>query len=98
MGTFESMLRDLRQGEASCDINRALEDLTRRCQDTGKSGTLTLTVTINPKGNGRCLIDDKISTKAPVTHQESTLFFIGAEGELSRRDPKQLRLEDLRSD
>jgi hypothetical protein len=46
-------------------------------------------------GSGKVLISDKIVTKKPEIAHEDTLFFITESGMLSRKDPRQMTLEEL---
>lgn len=48
---FADTLVSLRYGTLSDDLTKALNELTTKCADTGKQGSLTLKLVLKP-GNG----------------------------------------------
>ena len=70
-----------------------------KVKDTGKKGTITLTVTVEPmpKSDGSALIvTDEIKLKLPEFAREASLFFADDDNNLRRDDPRQLTFESLR--
>ncbi len=98
MSNFFNTLRDMRAGHTIDELDAALIATVAAVKDVGKTGTLTLTVTVKPasKGNGAALlIEDKITTKLPEFDRGATIFFADDNYHLTRHDPSQKEL-DLR--
>lgn len=96
-GTFAQLLDSVRGGMLRHDLDDKVRELVRQVEETGKKGKIALELTINPAGQGRVEIGSQIKTSAPVPTTESALFYITESGELSRRDPRQLSLPELRT-
>lgn len=89
-------IRDLRGGSTALEIEDDLVTVARQVSETGKSGTVTLTITIEPAGGNRLTVKDAVSAKIPRLSRETTLFFADEEsGELSRTDPRQEHMGEL---
>jgi hypothetical protein len=95
---FAELLTVLDGGDVHAEASRALADLTAAVRDTGKKGSLTITVEMSPlKGSSNQLvIAARLGVKLPKTDPGSAVFFIDAAGNLSRNDPRQLELDGLR--
>lgn len=81
-----------RTGTLLADIGSEVSALAQAVRDTGKKGTLTVTLTISPAGRslgGQIKIEDKIVAKPPRPDVADTLMYVDREGKLSRRDPRQ---------
>lgn len=93
---FTDLLTALRFGELHEELTDKLNELVTTCTDTGKAGTLTLTLKLKPSKGGAIEISDDVKTKLPSFEHASTLMFPTPEGNLQREDPRQLKLEGLR--
>lgn len=95
---FADFLREQSGGKTHDEMSEALYDLAARVRDTGKKGTVTLTISIEPmKGDERVLVvSDEIRIKLPEFPRKPSFFFTAADGNLSRRDPEQLSFDSLR--
>ena len=84
----------LRRGTLLEDAANDLTVLTAACEETGKSGTLTITIKIEPQKNDPSVltITDKIVLKEPKPEVAATIAYINAQGEITRRDPRQPEL------
>lgn len=89
---FDQTLREIGEGSTNSEMGESLHRLIERVQDTGKAGTLTLTVGVGFDGQGRIVIKDQISLKLPEHSRPTTSFFVDKEGNPSRRDPNQPEL------
>ena len=94
---FTDTLNALRFGTLNDDLSESLHELTERCANTGKSGTLTLQLTLKPGKGGQIEVIDDIKVKLPKEEKGTTLMFATPEGNLTREDPRQLKLDGLRS-
>ena len=90
---FLDFLRDHRHGVTHDELSDALQDVVAAVHDTGKSGSLTLTITVKPTNSEALDVSDIIKTKLPQLPKSSSLFFVSPENNLVRDDPKQHRLE-----
>ena len=95
---FADWLREQSGGKTHDELSDALRDLTSRVRDTGKKGTVTLTVTVAPlKGDADVMVvSDEIRLKLPEHDRKASLFYPDADGNLTRTDPNQLSFESLR--
>ncbi|MEN3123251.1 hypothetical protein [Janibacter sp. LM] len=95
---FADFIREQNRGRTHDELSDGLRDLVSRVEDTGKKGTITLTVTVEPlKGNESCLqVSDEIKLKLPEHDRGSSIFFRGRDGNLQRDDPNQVTFDFLR--
>lgn len=96
---FTDFLQEHRHGELHGEVSAALNDLVQAVTGIGKSGSLTLTITIEPAGTNheQVLVKDDVVVKQPKPARESAICFVDDEGNLSRRDPRQPELPGLRT-
>ena len=94
---FCTVLKQLRGGATAVELSEELRKVAAACRETLKPGKLTLTITINPSGNGRVKVADSIGSAPPKSDKETTLFFLDEDDSLSRSMPGQpaLGLGDL---
>ena len=96
---FADWLRDQAGGTSHDELSEGLRDLVAKVMDTGKKGTLTYVVTVEPmpKVNGNALrVSDEIKLKIPEFDREASLFFADDDRNLVRTDPRQMAFEALR--
>jgi len=95
---FTDTLTELRAGETQDELTAHLRDLVLRVRETGRPGSITLTLKVKnaSKGAGVALIiQDDIKVKLPVSEKGDTFLFADADGQLQRHDPRQPRLAEL---
>lgn len=95
---FAAFLQEQSKGKTHAELSEALHDLVQRVADTGRQGSLVLTIAVKPmKGadNGALLVSDQIKLKLPEHDRKASIFFSN-EGNLQRTDPQQLAFEGLR--
>lgn len=96
---FAHVLLNLDDGATHSELTENLSDLVARVRDTGKTGTLTLVLTVSLGGGSarnRVEIKDEIKTKLPEFPRSPSIFFADEGHRLSRNDPNQPSLEGLR--
>ena len=86
---FHEVLRDLGEGATDSELSEGLWDLVQRVQETGKAGSLHLTLSVGFDGQGRISTKDEVKVKLPEFNRPTTAFFIDGTGNPSRRDPNQ---------
>lgn len=96
---FAEFLRMHGRGRSHDELSEALHTLVGRVRDTGKKGSLTFTVVVEPqKRDDRVvLVSDKITIKLPEHDRPAGIWFVGNDGNLQRDDPNQPELEGLRA-
>lgn len=94
---FCDTLEQIRYGELIKELSRELNALTRACSETGKAGTMSLTLKLKPGKSGQIELADTVVVKAPEFERGSTLMFATPEFNLQREDPRQLRIDELRT-
>lgn len=95
---FADWLREQSNGTTHDELGEALYDLVARVRDTGKKGSLTLTITVGlfDKGADVLVVSDEIRLKLPEHDRKASLFYPDKVGNLTRTDPNQLTFESLR--
>lgn len=95
---FGRFLAELRYGATMLEVEGALREVAKAVEATGKSGTLTLKLTLTPtKGNrSQIRVNDTVTAKKPEEERLETTLFVLADGTLSTRDPRQPDLGALR--
>lgn len=82
------------------EASEAMRDLVGKVRDTGKKGTLTLTITVAPfeADSSVLTINDEIKVRAPEHTRKPALAWPDDRNNLSRSDPSQMPLwEDVRT-
>lgn len=95
---FSDWIREQSNGRTHDELSIALHDLIGRVRDTGKKGSVSLTVTVAPmKGDSDVLVvGDEIKLRIPEHDRKASLFYPDKHGNLSRTDPQQLAFDSLR--
>lgn len=95
---FADWLREQSSGSTHEELGDALFDLVARVRDTGKKGSLSLTITVAPmdKDVDVLVVTDEIRLKLPEHDRKASLFYPDKTGNLSRSDPQQLTFDSLR--
>jgi hypothetical protein len=95
--TFAQTVNLLRFGTLEDELTKKLQELTIACDESGRAGSLTLTLQLKPGKGGQIEVFDDIKVKLPKEERGSSLMFATPEGHLTRDDPRQQRIEGLRS-
>lgn len=90
---FADLLRDLNRGRTHNEISLAVQDVVAAVVDTGKAGTVTLTIKFEQAGDMIVLSDD-VKIKKPQS-RTSSMFYVDAEYNLRRDNPMQDTLPGL---
>lgn len=91
---FASFVRDLARGATHDELSVMVQRLIAACRETGKKGSLTLTLTAVPvKGDDRQIqITDTIKVSLPEFDRAPSTFFADDDNNLRRDDPRQMTL------
>ncbi|WP_310962107.1 hypothetical protein [Nocardioides terrisoli] len=96
---FADWLREQSHGKTHDEMGDALYDLVSRVRDTGKKGTVSLTISVSlldKDPEGPLLIADEIKLRLPEHDRKPSIFYADKDGNLTRTDPGQLSFESLR--
>lgn len=95
---FAEWLREQADGRTHNELGETLHELVGRCRDTGKKGSMSLTITVEPSKSvdGMFVIKDAIKSSPPEFDRPASVAWTDSEGNLIRNDPKQLVLDGLR--
>lgn len=89
---FTAWLLEQRRGGLAADLGEKLAEVAIAVAETGKKGTLSLTLEISPNGQGQVKISDKLAAKPPSADTPEAFFYVDAKGNLTRNDPRQPQL------
>lgn len=87
-------LAELQGGVFLEECSQRFADLVRNVDETGKAGKLTITLDLK-KTSGAISVTPKVTDKTPEPAPDSDLFYATVEGNLTRDNPNQRKL-DLR--
>jgi hypothetical protein len=89
------VLSQIRGGAAIHDAAKELNDLVRAVKDTGKSGTLTIKLTVEPDKTDDTVvtIQPDVTLKLPKKARAKGIFYVDPKTyDITREDPRQLEL------
>lgn len=90
---FTAFVQQQRGGLLNSELTAELAKVVAGVVELCKPGSLTLQISIAPaKVNGALMVVDKVTAKPPEPDRDAALFYATAEGQLSRRDPRQPEL------
>lgn len=98
MSDFVSILMEMRDGEVALDVNRKFQELLNSVFETGAKGRLTLTIDVKPSkmAMGGAVVEVETEhdckLKKPELSIGRSLFFVTADGALTRDNPAQIAL------
>lgn len=95
---FSDFLREHGAGRTHDELSEALHDLIRKVKDTGKKGSVSLAIVVEPvkKDDRLVIVSDKITLRMPEHDRPSAMWFTDRNGNLTRSDPDQLVFDSLR--
>lgn len=99
MKDVTATLREIRQGQMLDELGDAITNAVTACRETGKAARVTLTLDVRPvsKGQGNALtVADDVKVKLPRVDKAAAVFYADDAGQLSRTDPRQPKLPELR--
>lgn len=87
-------LNALENGEFNCRASDLLEQLTLAVRETGKTGSLTIAISMKPvQGHrGAMALSVKASLKTPEIPPQAIVLFATDDGELLLNDPRQMQI------
>lgn len=96
---FAILLHDLRDGRTHDDMTQKFAELVREVEQTGRSGTLTLTLKVSAASRAqpvdKIIVQPTVKLTPPKPEAGEDFFWLTDDSELSRNHPRQEGL-DLR--
>jgi len=90
---FAGILQKIGKGVAHTRISEAMQQLVVAVTETGKKGTLTLTVTVEQMKDAETLsVSANCTVKLPQ-EQQASIFYADEAGNLTRNDPRQTAVD-----
>lgn len=84
----------MRNGGVAIECEKALEEVVQGVRKTGKSGKLTLVLTVRAADKGpeveTVFLGDAVKAEVPQMDKKQTLFFATDKGQLTKQDPRQM--------
>lgn len=96
---FADWIREQSSGRTHDELTEALAEVVTAVKETGKKGSVTLTIAIAPfdKGMGAALtVTDAVKKVVPQHDRRKTIFYADDSGNLTKEDPMQPTFEGLR--
>lgn len=92
---FSEFLHEHNRGAGHQRASESLQALVAAVLDTGKKGSVTVTVSVEPmKGNPDAMLTTiDVKEKLPTNPLRGAVFYADDDGNLSRTDPGQLQLD-----
>lgn len=95
MRLITDVLRDIRRGKPVEEATAALADVVRAVDETGKDGSVTITIKVKAAKHGgpEKTIVAEVKAKKPIAEIPPAVFFSDEDGDLHRFDPRQQEME-----
>lgn len=94
---FADVLQDLRYGTLHDELSDKLQEVVNACIDTGKVGSITLSIKLKPGKSGELEIIDTVKAQIPELEKGTSIMWATPEGNLQRQDPRQMTIDGLKS-
>lgn len=89
---FSLFLREQRRGLLHAELSDALADVVAGVMKHGKTGKLTITLTVKPEGDEAVTIADTYAARVPTPPAKASIFFADEDGHLSRQRLNQMEI------
>lgn len=102
MKAFSNLLQDINQGSTHSAITADMAELLKTVQATGRSGSLTVKLTVSPATKNNSGTVDKINVAVdrklalPKPQEPNDFFYLTDDGETTRNHPRQQELPGLK--
>lgn len=94
---FDHILRQIQGGQLVEELTEELTEVLAAVRETGKTGSITLSLKITPQGgmNEQALITPSVKGSRPEKPRPWAIFFINDDNGLQRDDPYQESIPGL---
>lgn len=91
---FLEFLQNFRRGELLTEGDEKMDELMTAIHKTGNGGEFTMKIKFKNNKAGQLEIDPSVTIKRPTRPLGTGIYFLTDEGRLTRRDPRQMDIED----
>lgn len=94
---FSETVAGIGGGMLNEKLSERLNEVTRKARETGKGGSVTLTLKVKPAGQIGTMvqIDGKVTAKVPEPDLPGAIMYAKDDGTLHVDDPRQLKLRTV---
>lgn len=92
---FARLITEHRGGDLELAASEKLRLIIAALREYGGKGELTVKLKLSLTPHGMIEIEPTITAKAPEPDLKPSVFYLTENGELSRRDPGQMDIEDV---
>lgn len=91
---FAMAVNEVAYGQLATDLSEELANVVRAVKRTGGKGSLTLVLTVKPRGrdSGQVELSGEVKPKIPIAPIAPSMLFATDEGNLVRENPAQATL------
>ena len=89
---FAQVIQELRRGLLHAELSDAFAEVVAGVMKHGKSGKLTITLTVKPEGDDAITIADAYVPKVPTPPAKASIFFADETGLVTRQRLNQLEM------
>lgn len=94
---FADFLREANRGRVHDELTEQFHAVLAAVKDTGKAGTLTLTLKVSKQKKTAMLeISDDVKAKIPQLDRPAQVWFLDSNGNVTRNNPEQLSFESIK--
>lgn len=95
---FADFIREHGHGRTHDELSEGMRDLIQKVKDTGRKGSVTLKITVEPmeKDDRMVVVSDSLKLRLPEHDRPAAVWFVDRDGNLARNDPDQLAFESLK--
>lgn len=86
---FVEWLGAHKKGEVDSELTYHLREVIEAVRETGKDGTVTLTLKVKRKGERQVTVIEDVKFKLPMHDRSESIYFVDADTNLTRDDPAQ---------
>ena len=92
---FAMAVNEVAYGQLAADLSEELANVVKAVKRTGGKGSLTLTLTVKPRGrdSGQVELSGEVKPKIPQAPVAPSMMFATDEGDLLRENPAQAKLD-----
>ncbi len=92
---FQETILQINNGATVAELSKALTDVVAAVRSTGKSGAVSLKLSVRPASKGNVdvlIVESQVNSKLPEPDRGVTIFYATDTNLLVRSDPRQQKL------
>jgi hypothetical protein len=89
---FAQFLLEQRRGALHEELSEQLAEVVSATLEHIKTGSISITFTVKPSGDGMVQIADEVKVKVPTGDKPPSMFFVDGRGGVHRQNPHQMEM------